>query len=46
MASATPLVNELFTKWEEALKQGEETKALLAAGKVPIKTRDESTRTC
>jgi len=40
MASATPLVNDLFTKWEEALNQGEETKALLAAGKVPIKTRD------
>jgi type III restriction enzyme len=40
MASATPLVNELFTKWEEALNQGEETKALLAAGRVPIKTRD------
>jgi type III restriction enzyme len=40
MASATPLVNELFTKWEEALNQGEETKTLLAAGRVPIKTRD------
>ena len=32
MASATPLLNELFTKWEEALNQGEETRALLAAG--------------
>ncbi len=40
MASATPLVNELFTKWEEALNLGGETKALLAAGRVPIKTRD------
>lgn len=40
MASATPLVNELFVKWEEALNQGEETKALLAAGRVPIKTVD------
>jgi type III restriction enzyme len=40
MASATPLVNELFTKWEEALNLGAETKALLAAGQVPIKTRD------
>jgi type III restriction enzyme len=40
MASATPLVNELFTKWEEALNQGEETKELLAAGRVPIKTRE------
>jgi type III restriction enzyme len=40
MASATPLVNELFTKWEEALNLGAETKALLAAGRVPIKTRD------
>jgi type III restriction enzyme len=40
MASATPLMNDLFVKWEEALNQGEETKALLAAGKVPIRTRD------
>jgi type III restriction enzyme len=40
MASATPLVNELFTKWEEALNQGQETKALFAAGRVPIKTVD------
>lgn len=40
MASATPLVNDLFTKWEEALNQDEETKALLVAGKVPIKTSD------
>ncbi|HEV7944034.1 MAG TPA: hypothetical protein VGP17_14695 [Solirubrobacteraceae bacterium] len=40
MASATPLLNDLFMKWEEALNQGEETKALLAAGKVPIRTRD------
>jgi type III restriction enzyme len=40
MASATPLVNELFKKWEDALNEGEETKALFAAGRVPIKTRD------
>ncbi len=40
MASATPLVNDLFTKWEDALNQGDETKALLAAGRVPITTRD------
>jgi type III restriction enzyme len=40
MASATPLVNNLFTKWEEALNQGEETKQLLKAGRVPIFTRD------
>lgn len=40
MASATPLVNELFKKWEDALNQGEETKTLFDAGRVPIKTRD------
>jgi type III restriction enzyme len=40
MASATPLVNDLFTKWEDALNQGDETKALLKACQVPIRTCD------
>ena len=40
MASATPLVNDLFTEWAKALNQGETTKELLAKGQVPILTRD------
>ncbi len=40
MASATPLVNDLFMKWSEALEQGQETKALLQRSVVPIQTRD------
>jgi type III restriction enzyme len=40
MASATPLVNDLFAKWAGALNEVPETKALLAAGQVPILTRD------
>ena len=40
MASATPLVNDLFTKWADALKEDGETRALLAGAQVPIRTRD------
>ena len=40
MASATPVVNDLFTKWADALNQAEDTKALLDAAHVPISTRD------
>jgi len=40
MASATPLVNDLFTKWADALKEDDETGALLANAQVPIRTRD------
>jgi hypothetical protein len=40
MASATPVVNDLFVKWTEALQAEEATKALLAAGQVPVRTRD------
>ncbi len=40
MASATPLVNELFTKWAEALDEDEETKLLLEEAQVPVITRD------
>ncbi len=40
MASATPLVNDLFTKWAEALDEDEQTRELLANAHVPIETRD------
>jgi type III restriction enzyme len=40
MASATPVVNDLFVEWTEALHAEEATKALLAAGQVPARTRD------
>lgn len=40
MASATPVVNDLFVKWTEALHAEEAAKALLAAGQVPVRTRD------
>ncbi len=40
MASATPVVNDLFVKWTEALQAEDATKALLAAGQVPVRTRD------
>ncbi|HLI60768.1 MAG TPA: hypothetical protein VKV21_13995 [Solirubrobacteraceae bacterium] len=40
MASATPLVNELFTKWADALNQDGETKDLLRRAQVPVSTRD------
>jgi type III restriction enzyme len=40
MASATPLVNDLFTKWAAALDEDEETRELMARAHVPIKTRD------
>jgi type III restriction enzyme len=40
MASATPLVNDLFNEWSKALDANDETRALLRAGVVPISTRD------
>ncbi len=40
MASATPLVNDLFVKWAEALDEDDETKELLGRAHVPIFTRD------
>lgn len=40
MASATPVVNDLFTKWADALGEDEETSELLANAQVPILTRD------
>jgi type III restriction enzyme len=40
MASATPLVNDLFTKWADALDEDERTRLLLADGQVPIQTSD------
>jgi type III restriction enzyme len=40
MASATPVVNDLFTKWADALNQADDTKVLLAASHVPVSTRD------
>ena len=39
MASATPVVNERFAKWKEALAE-EPWKSLLQAGMVPVRTRD------
>jgi len=40
MASATPVVNDLFAKWAEALQGEPETNALLEAAQVPVLTRD------
>ncbi len=40
MASATPLVNELFSKWADALDQDQTTGELLKKAHVPIRTRD------
>jgi type III restriction enzyme len=40
MASATPLVNDLFTKWAEALDLEQRTRELLRQAQVPISTRD------
>lgn len=40
MASATPLVNDLFVKWADALDDDEETRELLRRAQVPILTRD------
>jgi type III restriction enzyme len=40
MASATPLVNDLFNEWAKALSRDDETQALLEAGRVPIATKD------
>jgi type III restriction enzyme len=40
MASATPLVNDLFNKWADALNAGEATGPIFEAAKVPVLTRD------
>jgi type III restriction enzyme len=40
MASATPIVNDLFTKWAEAINAGETTRSLFEAATVPVRTRD------
>jgi type III restriction enzyme len=40
MASATPVQNELFTKWQDALAGDDTWKALAAAGTVAVRTRD------
>ena len=40
MASATPIVNDLFTKWAEALNAGAMTRSLFEAATVPVRTRD------
>jgi type III restriction enzyme len=40
MASATPVINDLFTKWADALNQSDDTKELLDAAHVPISTKD------
>jgi type III restriction enzyme len=40
MASATPVVNDLFTAWQGALEAGDETRRLFEAAHVPIETRD------
>ncbi len=40
MASATPLVNDLFKKWSDALSEEGATRAMLEAAQVPILTRD------
>lgn len=40
MASATPLVNDLFNDWAKALNADEQTRTLFEAGHVPIRTRD------
>jgi type III restriction enzyme len=40
LASATPIQNELFGKWNEALKADSEWNTLVSAGVVPVRTRD------
>lgn len=40
MASATPLHNQLFARWQEALDLDPAWKALSEAGKVKVRTRD------
>ena len=40
MASATPIQNELFRKWQDALATDETWKALAEAGTVAVRTRD------
>src|SRR4051812_23176755 len=40
MASATPVINDLFSRWAEALSGDQETKALMERAQVPVLTRD------
>jgi type III restriction enzyme len=40
MASATPVINDLFDTWAKALEADPETRELFQAGHVPIRTRD------
>jgi type III restriction enzyme len=40
MASATPVINDLFNEWARALSVDAETRALFEAGHVAINTRD------
>ena len=40
MASATPVVNDLFAKWADALEDDQQTRALLHDAQVPVLTRD------
>jgi type III restriction enzyme len=40
MASATPLVSDLFVRWADALNEDESTRELLARAQVPVGTRD------
>lgn len=40
MASATPIVNDLFNDWAKALNADDDTRKLFEAGHVPIQTRD------
>lgn len=40
MASATPVINDLFDAWAKALEAEEETRELMKAAHVPIRTRD------
>jgi type III restriction enzyme len=40
MASATPVINDLFDAWAKALDTEDETRELMKAAHVPIRTRD------
>jgi type III restriction enzyme len=40
MASATPLINDLFSRWADALNEQEETRTLMQRAQVPVLTRD------
>jgi type III restriction enzyme len=40
MASATPVINDLFSKWADALNAEDETRVLMERAQVPVLTRD------